>query len=74
MADDEKRDKLIERFSGLADKLGLKGRDRQAYIDDHMKVSGYKAVRSYTPADEDDNKGRRWGGSKKSDDDDDDDF
>lgn len=52
MADND--DDLHDRVSEMADRLGLKGRERTTYIHEHMTRGGYKAVPQYVKGDEDD--------------------
>jgi hypothetical protein len=75
MADENDGD--FEAVSGMADRLGLKGRERNKYIDQHMTGLGYRMQPTYVPADdEDDDDGDdRFFGSRRRrarDDDDDD--
>lgn len=48
-------DQDYESVSKMADRMGLKGRDREKYVHEHMTSLGYSSRRSYyTPEDEDD--------------------
>lgn len=50
----DKDDDFPDAVAEMADRLGLKGRDRSKYIHDHMTRGGYKAVPNYVKADDDD--------------------
>ena len=52
MADNEE-DTLYDDVSAMADRIGLKGPDKQKYIHEHMTRSGYRAIPTYVRADED---------------------
>jgi hypothetical protein len=52
MADDD--DDLHDRVNEMADRLGLKGRERSSYIHEHMTRGGYRAVPQYVKGDDDD--------------------
>lgn len=76
MARDEENDEFPANVEAMADRLGLKGKGRAQYIDDHMTGAGYKRVTSYAPGgddDDDDEDGEdtsfsgRYGGGKKDD-------
>ncbi len=58
----------FETVTKMADRLKLKGKDRDSYIHDHMTGLGYKARVSYGKDDDDDNDNvRRFGlGGRKS--------
>jgi hypothetical protein len=47
-------DDLQEQVEHMADRLGLKGSDRQKYVHDHMTRGGYRAVPTYVPRDDKD--------------------
>jgi hypothetical protein len=61
----------FESVSKMADRLKLKGKDREDYIHDHMTGLGYKARRTYFKGDDDDDGGKRrsWAGKRQNDDD-----
>jgi hypothetical protein len=68
--EEEEEDPTFDEVSAMADRLGLKGRDRQSYIDDHMTGLGYDAVQSRSAyvkrqeQEEDQSRGgygQRWG-------------
>lgn len=68
MADND--DDLMEAVTGMADRLKLKGKERQTYVHEHMTRGGYKAIPNYVKADEedDDDKGSGFfggGGGRK---------
>jgi hypothetical protein len=67
MADD-KTPTDFDQVSAMADRLKLKGKDRETYIHDHMTGLGYKPRVSYSKEDEDDSGNvRRFGlGGRKS--------
>src|SRR5262245_44553573 len=44
--DDEDEDTTFDEVSAMADRLGLKGKGRMTYIDDHMGQLGYDVVQS----------------------------
>lgn len=75
----DKDDGLLDRVTEIADDLELTGRERRAYIHEHMTRKGYKAVPQYVRGDsedDDDDSGGFFGPSGKrrnSRDDDDDD-
>lgn len=76
MADKSKSeaDTDLEHVTKMADRLGLKGSERDEYIHRHMRGFGYKSRRSYfRPDDDDDKSGGFFGKRRRSDDDDDDD-
>jgi hypothetical protein len=50
----DKDDDLQDTVSAMADRLGLKGKERQGYIHEHMTRSGYRAVPTYVLDDQDD--------------------
>jgi len=50
----DKDDDFPDAVSDMADRLGLKGRDRTRYVHEHMTRGGYKAVPNYVKADDDD--------------------
>jgi hypothetical protein len=65
-ADEE--DMTFDEVSGMADRLGLKGEARQAYVHDHMVQLGYDAVQSRESyvrkpeePEEQQGSGSRWG-------------
>lgn len=66
----------FDTVSGMADRLKLRGRDRQKYIHDHMTGLGYRHVPSYVKDDDDDDSSSFFGSRRRSrsrrDDDDDD--
>lgn len=82
----DKDDDLFDAVSGMADRIKLKGKDRERYIHDHMTRGGYKAVPQYVPDDsgeddDDDDDGpffskrrKPRGGSRRRTRDDDDDW
>ena len=45
-SDEEEEDPTFDEVSGMADRLGLQGKARAAYIDDHMTGLGYEAIQS----------------------------
>ena len=51
MAEDD--DDLMESVTRMADRLKIKGSERQKYIHEHMTRGGYKAVPNYVKADDD---------------------
>lgn len=44
--DDEEEDPTFDEVVGMADRLGLKGKGRATYIDDHMTQLGYEPIQS----------------------------
>jgi hypothetical protein len=46
MAHEDDEDDTFERVSDLAERLGLKGKDRDRYIHNHMEDMGYARVTS----------------------------
>lgn len=54
MAKNEDEDDLQEQVEAMADRLGLKGRDRTRYVHEHMTRGGYRAVPQYVRGDDDD--------------------
>ena len=50
----DKDDDLQDTVSAMADRLGLKGKERQQYVHEHMTRSGYRAVPTYVLDDRDD--------------------
>jgi hypothetical protein len=52
--------------AAMADRLGLKGKERNKYIHDHMTGFGYRMVPSYVKDDDDDQEGnsRFFSGSR----------
>jgi hypothetical protein len=80
----DKDDDLLDSVTAMAERLGLKGKERTTYIHEHMTRSGYRAVPQYVKADDDDDddggsgffgsgRKRKPSGHKRSRDDDDDD-
>lgn len=65
--DEENEDSTFDEVSAMADRLGLKGKNRAAYIDDHMVGLGYEPVQSrdsYIRREEEQEQsgpGSRWG-------------
>lgn len=64
---DKDDDDLFDSVSAMADRIGLKGREKSRYVHEHMTRGGYRAVPSYVPADdedddEDDDNGGFFGG------------
>jgi hypothetical protein len=49
----------------MADRLKLKGKDRDTYIHEHMTGLGYKTKVSYTREEDDDTQGNRFGLGKR---------
>jgi hypothetical protein len=43
---DDEDDDLFDAVSAMADRMGLQGKERAAYIDDHMTQGGYGRVQS----------------------------
>lgn len=43
---DEEEDATFDEVSSMAERLGLKGKDRARYIDDHMIGLGYEPIQS----------------------------
>lgn len=72
MADKSEADQDYEHVVTLADRLGLKGRDREDYIHKHMTGFGYKAKRTYHKPEDDDKRSGGFFGRSRDDDDDDD--
>ena len=46
-----------ESVAAMADRLGLKGKERSQYLHDHMTGLGYRMVPSYVREDEDEDSG-----------------
>jgi hypothetical protein len=74
----EDDDDLLETVTKMADRLKLKGRDREKYVHEHMTRGGYRAVPRYVRDDDgDDDEGgsffssRSRGRSRRRNDDDD---
>lgn len=44
--DEEEQDDLFDSLAGLADRIGLKGRERSGFIDTGMTRAGYRRVQS----------------------------
>lgn len=44
--DEEDEDGTFDEVSAMADRLGLKGKGRMTYIDDHMMQLGYEPIQS----------------------------
>jgi hypothetical protein len=44
---DSEEDSLFDDVSAMAERIGLKGRDKERYIHEHMTRGGYRAVPSY---------------------------
>jgi hypothetical protein len=72
-------DDLLDSVTSMADRMGLKGRERTSYIHEHMTRSGYRAVPNYVKDEGDDDdddepsgffRGSRSRGSRSRDDDD----
>lgn len=63
----------MERFSKIADRLKLKGKDRDEYIHDHMTGVGYRSKRTYVEKDDDDEGRTRYSTRRRRRNDDDDD-
>jgi hypothetical protein len=67
--DDEEQDTTFDEVTAMADRLGLKGKGRMTYIDDHMMQLGYEPVQSResyvkqqeADAEEESGSGSRWG-------------
>lgn len=47
-------DDLYATVTGMADRLDLKGKERQTYIHEHMTRSGYRMEPTYVPGGDDD--------------------
>lgn len=75
MAEKNQVDLDLDDITKKADRLKLRGKDREDYIHKHMVGFGYKAKRTYfQPEDDDeDNGGGFFGRRRRRDDDDDDD-
>jgi hypothetical protein len=65
---DEEEDDLYDSVIAMADRMGIKGKDRQAYIHDHMTQGGYEQVQtreSYAKVQQEEEEGEsggsRWG-------------
>jgi hypothetical protein len=43
---DDDEDDLYDSVSAMADRMGIKGKERQAYIHDHMTQGGYEQIQS----------------------------
>jgi hypothetical protein len=43
---EEEEDPTFDEVSAMADRLGLKGKGRMTYIDDHMMQLGYEPIQS----------------------------
>jgi hypothetical protein len=50
----DRDDDLHDSVSAMADRIGLKGRDRTQYIHEHMTRGGYRAVPQYVKDEGDD--------------------
>ena len=50
----DKDDDLQDSVTAMADRMGLKGKERQNYIHEHMTRGGYRAVPTYVLDDRDD--------------------
>jgi hypothetical protein len=81
VAVDKDDDDMFDTVSSMADRIGLKGKERTSYIHEHMTRSGYRAVPNYVKDDGDDDDDDDSGGffrgsdkrrSRSRDDDDDD--
>lgn len=59
---DQEEDSLFDDVSNMADRIGLKGKDKERYIHEHMTRGGYDAVPSYVRR-EDDDESEEDGGS-----------
>ena len=59
MADND--DDLMDAVTGMADRLKLKGSERQKYIHEHMTRGGYKAIPNYVKAEEDEDEDKGSG-------------
>jgi hypothetical protein len=67
--DDDDEDNTFDEVVGMANRLGLKGKGRMTYIDDHMMQLGYTPVQSresYVKAQQDEGEEEagssgRWG-------------
>jgi hypothetical protein len=71
----EDDDDLFDVVSDMADRIGMKGRERRDYIDEHMRRAGYRPVQtreSYARQEGEDNDdgggffGRRQRGNQRS--------
>jgi hypothetical protein len=66
---DKNDDDLYDSVAAMADRLGLKGRERSTYVHEHMTRGGYRAVPNYVKADDgddDDDHGSGFFGSSRS--------
>lgn len=52
MADDT--DDLFDSVNAMAERIGLKGKDKERYVHEHMTRSGYRAVPQYVLDDTED--------------------
>lgn len=59
---DKEDDSLFDDVSSMADRIGLKGQDRQRYIHEHMTRSGYRAVPNYVRDEGEDEEGEEDSG------------
>jgi hypothetical protein len=62
-------DDLFDTVSGMADRLELKGKERQTYVHEHMTRGGYRMEPSYVkgdPDDDDDDGGSGFFGSNRN--------
>jgi hypothetical protein len=65
--DDEEEDDLYESVIRMADRMQIKGKERQAYIHDHMTQGGYEQVQtreSYAKVKQAEEEGDGGGGSR----------
>ncbi len=65
---DEEEDDLYDAVCAMADRMGIKGKERTAYIHDHMTQGGYEQVQtreSYAKVQQEEPEqgggGSRWG-------------
>lgn len=49
---EEAKDDFFDQVMGMADKIGLTGKDKQRYVHEHMTRSGYDMVPSYVKSSE----------------------
>jgi len=76
MARDDKDDgnEDFDSVTRMAQRLKLKGRERERYVDQHMRGLGYRSVPTYVKPDddddEDDSRGGRFGFRRGREDDD----
>jgi hypothetical protein len=54
-------DDLMESVTAMADRLKIKGKERQTYIHEHMTRGGYRAVPNYVKADDDEDEDKGSG-------------